>query len=83
LSRCMLARETVGVKHFNELLLLLHAVGLELEKSERASEQVWGRHLLEDWRSLELLAQSRDTEPPSESVALPDLIVVGQELRDR
>jgi hypothetical protein len=76
----------VGVKHFNDLLLLLHAVGLELEKSERVSEQVWGRHLLEDWRSLEILAQSRDTgevEPPSESVALPDLIVVGQELRDR
>jgi hypothetical protein len=82
----MLPRETVGVKHFNELLMLLHAVGLELCQRERASERAWGRHLLEDWRSLELLAQSKDegqVEPPSESVAMPDQIVVGQELRDR
>jgi hypothetical protein len=72
------------VKHFNELLMLLHGVGLELLQSTRASERAWGRHLLEDWRSLELLAQSKDeVEPPSESVALPDQIVVGQELRDR
>lgn len=59
----MLPRETVGVKHFNDLLLLLHAVGLELEKSSKVSEQVWGKHLLEDWRSLELLAQGAQPEP--------------------
>ena len=42
------------------LVQLLQTVGGELAASDKALERAWGRHLLEDWRSLELLAQRRE-----------------------
>lgn len=38
------------------LLDLMHSVGTRLSESDSANQQAWGRHLLEDWRTLELLA---------------------------
>lgn len=35
--------------------MLLHDGGQYLLTSEFSNERVWGRHLLEDWRTLELL----------------------------
>jgi hypothetical protein len=48
--------------------MLLHGVGLELQRSSRAADQAWGRHLLEDWRSLELLADRLDEQSETEPV---------------
>jgi hypothetical protein len=41
---------------FEKLLYLLHKIGTDWAESGSASQQVWGRHLVEDWRTLELLA---------------------------
>jgi hypothetical protein len=51
----MLAGET---GRFDELLTMLHAYGCELSASGEVLHKQWGLHLLEDWRSLELLAQA-------------------------
>lgn len=40
-----------------ELLVLLHATGLQLTQQKSVLLHTWGLHLLEDWRSLELLAE--------------------------
>lgn len=39
------------------LLVWLHAAGLALEDSADPVLHHWGKHLLEDWRSLDLLDQ--------------------------
>lgn len=41
----------------DQLLLSLHAVGTKLSEADGANHRAWGRHLLEDWRSLELIAE--------------------------
>jgi hypothetical protein len=40
----------------DRLLVEMHAAAYRLVDSKLESERVWGKHLLEDWRSLELLA---------------------------
>jgi len=50
--------------HFNQLLMCLYLVGHEMQTSGSALRRQWGKHLLEDWRSLELLAQKLADEPP-------------------
>jgi hypothetical protein len=47
--------------YLDELLRHLHQVGTLLAQSSRASDRTWGRHLLEDWRSLELLGETQRT----------------------
>jgi len=47
--------------HLNELLLFQKQVGEVLARSRDVQERVWGLHLLEDWKTLSLLAQ-RDPE---------------------
>jgi hypothetical protein len=64
--------------HFNELLIALHTVGTAWCKSERASERAWGAHLLEDWRSLSLMAD----QPPHAAVeGLTDRLLDGTPAR--
>jgi len=41
----------------NELLWLMKQVGEQMACSEKVGERVWGLHLLEDWRTLELLVE--------------------------
>jgi len=43
--------------HMNELLWLMKQVGEQMACSEKVGERVWGLHLLEDWRTLELLVE--------------------------
>jgi hypothetical protein len=38
------------------MLRLMHSVGTRLSESGGANHQAWGHHLLEDWRTLDLLA---------------------------
>lgn len=52
----------------DRLLVLMHQVGYELSLSESAMLHHWGLHLVEDWRTLELIAEKlheslRDREP--------------------
>jgi hypothetical protein len=42
------------------MLHLMSEVGTWLAESDQASRRVWGAHLLEDWRSLELMADRFD-----------------------
>ena len=39
------------------LLILMHDVGMLLESEDNILLHNWGLHLLQDWRSLELLAE--------------------------
>ena len=49
--------------HFDQLLVRLFVVGMKLQEKEGAYYKAWGRHLVEDWRSLELMGQRlRDDE---------------------
>lgn len=49
------------VRQLEVLLKLLHSVGSQLaEDGQAAYHRAWGRHFLEDWRSLELLVQGLD-----------------------
>jgi hypothetical protein len=57
--------------HFNELLIALHTVGNAWLKSQRASERAWAQHLLEDWRSLSLMAEAQPETVEAEDVAEP------------
>jgi hypothetical protein len=55
------------------LLREMHAAGIELKDSSKALERAWGRHLLEDWRSLELLGErldGRHESPGTEEASL-------------
>ena len=53
--------------HINELLLYLQRVGSELSASESVHKAAWGKHLLEDWKSLSLIADKlREDEPVGE-----------------
>ena len=54
---------------FEQMLVLLHEVGTRLAQEGGAYHRAWGRHLLEDWRALELIAQ-RFT--PTEGSGLAD-----------
>ena len=40
-----------------DLLKLMHDMGIHWLDSDNALRQVWGKHLLEDWRSLELMRE--------------------------
>ena len=40
-----------------DLLLRMHDVGVQLESEDNILLHNWGLHLLQDWRSLELLAE--------------------------
>jgi hypothetical protein len=46
----------------DRLLQVLHDEAIRLETSSNPLLGNWGRHLLEDWRSLELLAE-RQRDP--------------------
>ena len=46
-----------------ELLVVLHAAAVELEASANLLEHHWGLHLLSDWKSLMLLAETGADEP--------------------
>jgi hypothetical protein len=48
---------TEVVPELGRLLVLLHEVGTQLTESSNPLKRRWGAHLLEDWRSLELLEQ--------------------------
>jgi len=50
---------------FDLLLASMHAVGTELSESQNQMRKHWGLHLLEDWRSLELLADKLREQPES------------------
>ena len=47
---------------FNLMLAGMHSVGVALSENEGAFYRHWGLHLLEDWKSLELLAQKIESE---------------------
>lgn len=50
--------------HELEVLLdSMYTVGHALAQSEVAMQRAWGKHLLEDWRSLDLLRQKLADEP--------------------
>lgn len=42
-----------------ELLELLHATGVALEEHPDSLWRRWGRHLLDDWRALDVLLEKR------------------------
>jgi hypothetical protein len=52
-----------------ELLVLMHAAAVELEASDNLLEHHWSVHLLDDWKSLMLLAETRADELESAPVA--------------
>ena len=52
-----------------ELLVLMHAAAVELEASDNLLEHHWGVHLLDDWKSLMLLAETRADELEAEARA--------------
>jgi hypothetical protein len=43
-----------------KLLSMMWTFADRLTRSDKASERTWGKHLLDDWRSLELLVQGLD-----------------------
>lgn len=51
-------RFVVEARQLSVLLKLLHSVGSQLaDGGGGAYHRAWGRHLLEDWRALALIAQ--------------------------
>ena len=46
----------VDRENFRILLRLMYMVGTAFSQSKLATRRSWGKHLLEDWRSLDLIA---------------------------
>jgi hypothetical protein len=59
------------VRQLEVLLKLLHSVGSQLAEAEGAYHRAWGRHLLEDWRGLELLTDKLRTTGLDEVEEVP------------
>jgi hypothetical protein len=50
--------------YLSDLLVVLHATAVAWQRSERVLWRSWAHHLMEDWRSLELLAERYRKTPP-------------------
>lgn len=48
---------TTPINQFDVMLELMHDMGNWLTEQDGAYYRAWGRHLLDDWRSLELVAE--------------------------
>lgn len=74
-------RFVVEARQLSVLLKLLHSVGSQLaESQDGAYHRAWGRHLLEDWRGLELMAQRLEAreglDGPDHGSQQPELTTV-------
>ena len=56
---------------FEMMLVNMRRIAVWLLASDRASYQVWGQHLLEDWKSLSLLAEGLECDLPEHGPDCP------------